>query len=330
MLMRVVFHGANARLFRPGVEAACSVPIETLEITDDDRSKEASAAFADARVIVGVQWQGDFPTPKLELYHVAAAGYDRVEFQALPPTAAVCNCFGHEPPIAEYAMLAALRHVHPLEQADRALRKGEWLWCAQVAGEPREELTGRTIGILGFGHIGREIARKARAFDLEIVACNRSPVPEGDLVDLYVPLEDRHRFYAMCDVLVVSLPLLPETAGFVDADAFASMPPSTFLINVGRGPVIDEEALFDALENRLIAGAAIDTWYDYPGPEKPRTRPSRLPFHELENVLMTPHLSGWTTGTIQRRAETIARNIENLAEGRPLENLLRGAGPSHR
>src|SRR5690606_23605244 len=162
------------------------------------------------------------------------------------------------------------RHIHPVDTADRLLRQGEWRWCAQVAGEIRGELTGRTIGLLGFGHIGREIARKARAFDLKVVACNRSPVVTGDLVDSYVPLAERERFYAMCDVIVVSLPDLPETAGFVDEAAFRAMKRSAFLINVGRGPTVDEQALFDALKAKRIAGAAIDTWYVYPTLEQPR------------------------------------------------------------
>jgi phosphoglycerate dehydrogenase-like enzyme len=322
--MQVVFVGANAALFRPGFERACRVPAITSQIADDDASPEARRSLAAAEVIVGIRWQDpSLETPKLKLYQVAAAGYDAIDFGLLPPEVAICNCFGHEPPIAEYVLLAALNHVHPVNAADRALRQGEWIYCAQVAGAPRDELGGRTIGLLGFGHIGREVARKAKAFDLRVVACNRGRVEEGELVDLYVPLDDRHRFYAMCDIIVVSLPHLPETTGFVDADAFAAMRPDAFIVNVGRGPVIDEEALYDALANRLIGGAAIDTWYVYPTPEQPRTHPSRLPFHELDNLMMTPHLSGWTTGTIARRAQTIAANVERLARGEELLNLLR-------
>ena len=325
--MRVVFFGANGRLFRPGFEAACSTSVEIAQIADDDRSPTAQASFATAEVIVGVHWRdAGLAVPNLRLFHVAGAGYDAVDMTLLPAGAAVCNCFGHEPPIAEYALLAALRHIHPVDAADRLLREGEWRWCAQVAGEPRGELSGRTVGLLGFGHIGREVARKAKAFDLTVIACNRSPVATGTLVDRYIPLEERQHFYALCDIIVVALPHLPDTVGLVDRDAFAAMRPEAFVVNVGRGPVIDEEALYEALAGRRIAGAAIDTWYRYPGAETPHTWPSNLPFHELDNVLMTPHLSGWTTGTIRRRAQTIAANVEHLARGEPLENVIRPAG----
>ncbi len=97
------------------------------------------------------------------------------------------------------------------------------------------------------------------------------------------------------------------------------------ILNVGRGPAIDERSLYEALEDRRIAGAVIDTWYQYPSSTQPRMLPSALPFHELPNVVMTPHMSGWTTGTINRRKQTIADNIGRLADGRPCVNVVRPA-----
>ena len=96
-------------------------------------------------------------------------------------------------------------------------------------------------------------------------------------------------------------------------------------MNVGRGPTIDEQSLYAALKDRRIAGAVIDTWYNYPSPNHPDTLPSKFPFHELPNVVMTPHMSGWTTGTINRRRHTIADNIRRRAAGRPCVNVVRPA-----
>jgi phosphoglycerate dehydrogenase-like enzyme len=92
------------------------------------------------------------------------------------------------------------------------------------------------------------------------------------------------------------------------------------LINVARGPVVDEEALYQALREGLIGGAVLDTWYRYASPAEPDLRPSRQPFHELQNVVMTPHLSGWTEGLMPRRLAVIIDNIERLAGGRPLRH----------
>jgi phosphoglycerate dehydrogenase-like enzyme len=124
------------------------------------------------------------------------------------------------------------------------------------------------------------------------------------------------------DAIVVSLPLTDETADIVGAPELAAMRPNAIILNVGRGPVIDEQALFDALSKRRIGGAVIDTWYRYPTPGKPRTQPGRLAFNALTNLVMTPHMSGWTSGTVRRRQETIAQNIGRLARNETLLNVV--------
>jgi phosphoglycerate dehydrogenase-like enzyme len=103
----------------------------------------------------------------------------------------------------------------------------------------------------------------------------------------------------------------------------AAMRSAAIIINVGRGAVIDEAALYGALKAKRIGGAVIDTWYVYPNAENEHLLPARLPFHELDNVTMTPHMSGWTHGTIRRRRETIADNINRCASGRNLTNRIR-------
>ena len=123
--------------------------------------------------------------------------------------------------------------------------------------------------------------------------------------------------------VVVSLPLSASTHGLVNASALAAMRPDAVLVNVGRGPVVDEKALFDALRMRRIGGAVIDTWYHYPTPSQPECAPSAFDFASLDNVLMTPHMSGWTAGTVRRRQETLADNITRLSTGLPLVNVLR-------
>jgi phosphoglycerate dehydrogenase-like enzyme len=100
------------------------------------------------------------------------------------------------------------------------------------------------------------------------------------------------------------------------------MRPDAVIVNVGRGPVIDERALYEALAGRRIGGAVINTWYRYPTPDDPNPLPSALPFHDLDTILMTPHMSAWTHGTISRRQKVIAANINNLAASRPLVNVV--------
>ncbi len=157
---------------------------------------------------------------------------------------------------------------------------------------------------------------------MRVVVANRSPVAASPLVDRSFGLDSLPSFMGAVDAVVVSLPFIDATKGIVGAKELAAMRADAIILNVGRGPVIDEAALFDALKSNRIGGAIIDTWYDYPTPANPNGQPSKLPFHELTNLVMTPHMSGWTHGTIRRRQQTIADNIRRLANGEPLVNVI--------
>ena len=120
-----------------------------------------------------------------------------------------------------------------------------------------------------------------------------------------------------CDIVVLSCALTPETTGLIDGHRLAAMKPSVFLINLARGPLAEEEALYRALRDGVIGGAALDTWWRYPSADDPAPPPSRLP-----NVIMTPHCSPRTDGTIERRSRDVARNIDRFVRGEPLENVV--------
>jgi phosphoglycerate dehydrogenase-like enzyme len=126
---------------------------------------------------------------------------------------------------------------------------------------------------------------------------------------------------------VVTLPLAEGTAGLLDAAALRCMKPTAWLINVSRGGIVDEQALFEALRLRRIGGAVIDVWYRYPPPGRPSGPPATLPFHELDNIVMTPHASAWTDGLLPRRNRAMADNLNRLARGAPLLNVVRAPRP---
>jgi phosphoglycerate dehydrogenase-like enzyme len=192
---------------------------------------------------------------------------------------------------------------------------------------PYRELFGRTIGVVGLGHIGRRVLKLARAYDMRLIAVSRTrPTPQdasslglawaGDQAQL-------RQLMAEVDFVIVTTPQLPSTIGLIGEREIALMKPDAYIINPARGPIIDETALYNALKLRRIAGAAIDVWWQYPdGPDDHETRPSRFPFHELDNVLMTPHISGGTDGTSSRRSRVVAENINRLYRGEPLLNVV--------
>ena len=326
--MLIVFHGENAASFNGGFSDLLDLPADVIVLSDVLGNAGDRQAYAAADVVVGTKYDADLPRPeRLRLFHVPGAGYDAVDLAALPKSAVVCNCFGHEQAIAEYVMAALLsRHV-PLIDADRRLRNRDWAYWAGAPERAHGEIAGKTIGLLGFGHIGKAIAVRAKAFEMNVHVANRSRITPSQLVDRAFTLDDLGEFWGTADFIVVSVPLTAETQGIVGADAFAAMRPNAVVLNVGRGPTIDEKALYDALHGERIAGAIIDTWYRYPLPGQEEVLPSALPFHELPNLIMTPHMSGWTHGTIRRRQRTIADNVMRRARGEACANVVRPSVP---
>lgn len=322
--MKIVFHGANASTFEPGFAELLQGCHEVSVVADRPEGAEAEA-LASADVVIGVRYDRQDPRLSARLYHLPAAGFDKLDFDALPSGCAVCNCFGHEQAIAEYVMAALLsRHV-PLADADSRLRRGDWLYWAGGPGGLRTELGAQTIGIVGHGHIGRTVADRALAFGMKVHVANRSPVTDGRYAGTW-GLAELGEMFGHVDIVLNTLPLTEDTRGLIGAGALAAMKADAIVMNVGRGPVIDEDALFDALSGQRIGGAILDTWYLYPTPEQPAPMPGNRPFQDLPNVTITPHMSGWTEGTIARRQQTMAENIDRLAAGRPLVNCLREGG----
>ncbi|KQO75065.1 2-hydroxyacid dehydrogenase [Rhizobium sp. Leaf262] len=326
MSPRIVFHGENAACFSGDFANLVKGGADVTILPDVLATEDERQAYTNADIIIGAKYDASLPTPeRLSLFHVPGAGYDSVNLDAMPKAAVVCNCFGHDPAIAEYVFSAILNRHVPLEDADARLRRGEWAYWSGSSDRLHGEISGKTIGLLGFGHIGKAIAKRAKAFGMQVSVANRSRVEPSDLVDQSFTLEQLDAFWPTADFIVVSVPLTDSTRSIVDAAAFSAMKPDALIINVGRGPTIDEQGLYDALKQRTIGGAIIDTWYAYPSPDVRSKLPSALPFHELDNIVMTPHMSGWTSGTIQRRQQTIADNVNRRLEGRDCINVVREA-----
>ncbi len=322
--LKIVFHGQNAANFRQGFEQLISPQHQVLDLSDALDQAGERAHYESADVVIGIKLNASMPVPgKARLFHAPAAGTDAIDTSLLPANCTLANCFGHENAIAEYVIAALLmRHV-PLAVADRDLRQQRWTYWAGRPDALRTELGAQTLGLLGFGHIAQTIALRAKAMGMRVHVANRSAVRHA-AVDHSWALTELKAFMGSCDAVVVSLPLTANTQGLVNAEALAAMRPDAVLLNVGRGSVVDEKALYEALRHRHIAGAVIDTWYQYPSPTQAECAPSQFDFAALDNVLMTPHMSGWTQGTVQRRQATLADNIGRLSRGEPLLNVLHG------
>jgi phosphoglycerate dehydrogenase-like enzyme len=298
--------------------------IEPTILFDIGDSQRLIPALADAEIVVSHIWKRDFPeAPHLKFLQSPAAGLDLIDLPSLPSGVDVCNVVGHEQAIAEYVLMTMLALSHKLVDIATAFRDhSSWAGGGAGGGPLHGEILGKTVGIIGYGRIGREVARRAAAFGCRIVVANRSPIVEkGDAVEIY-PLGELDHMLPRCDVVVISAGLGRETRGLIDARRLGLMKPTALLINIGRALILDEAALYHALRDGGIGGAAIDVWWRYPTPTEPNVRPSQFPFHELPNVLMTPHCSSATDGARDRRLGSVAANLDRYVRGEPLENIV--------
>jgi phosphoglycerate dehydrogenase-like enzyme len=322
-VLRIGFVGTFAATLEPRVRACLEAPAEI--VLADEAGIVPRLGDVDVLVTLVFTREMGAAARRLRLVQVPGAGLDRIDAAALPPGTALANVYGHETGIAEYVMGAILHLTRHFGRLDAALRRGTWesQWAVGAAPPPPwPELAGKTLGILGFGRIGQALARRARAFDMTVLATRREaagPAPAG-LADVRGP-EALGDVLARADYLAVTLPLTPQSRGLLGDHELRAMRPTAVLVNVARAEVIDEDALYAALAEGRLAAAALDVWYRYPSDPGPAV-PARRPFHELPNVLMTPHVSGWTEGMLEARARLIAENIGRTARGEPPVNLI--------
>ncbi|MFI0354830.1 2-hydroxyacid dehydrogenase [Actinomadura sp. 9N407] len=261
---------------------------------------------------------------RLRLVQCTGAGYERLAIGALAPGTAVANTFHHGRSIAEHVLMVALMLSRQVRRKDRLVRQGIWESVSADPGLPLgESLAGRTLGLLGLGETGRQVARLASAFGMRVDAVRRdpgAPLEDGLVLDRVRPPGELHGLLADADIVVVTVPLDERTRGMIGAAELARMRPAALLINVARGPVVDERALYEALAEGRIGGAGIDVWWPAPGVSG--RGGATMPFEELDNVVLTPHNSGHTRETFENRARDIAANLAALAEGRELRNIV--------
>lgn len=287
------------------------------EITPDHASAYDALYVNSPRVPASAVAGSDL---RLKLISRHGVGYDSVDVPAMTQAGVlVANTPNAVPrPVATIALTFILALAHRLMAKDRITRAGRWPERLDHMGTG---LTGRTLGVIGAGRIGKELLRLSRPFDLKLMATD----PYAETLELNY-IGARHVSLAQVmsesDFVVITCLLNEETRGLVGARELAFMKPSAFLINVARGPIVDERALFEVLAARRIAGAGLDVFEQEP-------TPADNPILKLDNVIVSPHALCWTDELFGNIARTAIGAVLAVQAGRRPEFLVNPAALSH-
>lgn len=268
--------------------------------------------------------------PALKWLQLLGAGCDHLLGHPIMTSGAVVTTASgiHATPMAEYVLGVMLGHARWLPQAYRAQMERRWIPQEDAARGSRE-LRRRTVGIIGYGSIGREVARLAKPFGTRILAVKRDPTrvketgyvventgdPEGTIPEAVVGPDKLLDVLGESDYVVIAVPVTGETGRMFGASEFAAMKPGSFLVNVARGDVLDEAALVEALQSGPMGGAALDVFDQEP-------LPADSPLWGVENLIVTPHISGASRPHLRRAFELFRENFKRFVKGEPLLNLV--------
>ena len=253
-------------------------------------------------------------TPKLRIAANVAVGFDNMDVVACTKRAVVAtNTPGVlDETTADFAWTLLMAVARRLGEGEALARSGNWKgWdLDQLVGA---DIWGKTLGLVGFGRIGRAVARRASGFQMKVIYTDAQRAPEDVEKELHAEYRDFNTLLAEADFVSVHVPLLPDTRGLFDAPKFYRMKPTAFLINTSRGPVVDEAALVAALEAKKIAGAGLDVY---------ENEPFIHPGLKRSNVVLAPHIASASLETRTKMACMAAENVKALFTGQKPPNML--------
>ncbi|MGH9524472.1 MAG: D-2-hydroxyacid dehydrogenase [Terriglobales bacterium] len=289
-----------------------------LEVVRRDGREVSAADFADADVVMNwsITLEQLAAAKKLRWIHSPAAAVHRLMIpELIRSDIAVTSARGlHGPVVAEHVIALVLALAKRLPSAMRYQREKRWaqelLW---KENPPPREIAGATLGLVGMGSIGSEVARLASALGMKVVAVRARKGASAD-VRTYGP-DGLETMLGEADYVVLAAPVTPETVGMMNAQRLAAMKPEAYLINVSRGALVDESALLNALEGRKIAGAALDVFEHEPLPRE-------SPLWDVKNLLITPHSAGLTERLWQRHLDFMCENLRRFQSGAALLGLV--------
>ena len=303
-----------------GLAASVAASLPGVEVWSPETRDEADARLTDADVVLGFAARpANFERARnLRWIHSTAAGVGGVLFPALVDSdVVVTNSRGlHADSMAEHAIGLMLSFTRKLHRSRDAQRERRWTQNEQWIEPPMfSSLVGATLGIVGLGRVGSAIATRAQAMGMRVIAVRRNPAATPEPAHEQWPVTRLHDMLAVADWLVLVAPHTSETTGLIGAAELAMLRPHARLVNLGRGALVDEKALVEAIRGGRLAGAALDVFEEEP-------LPATSPLWDLPGVLLTPHTSGMGPRYWERAMEQFVTNLARFRTGLPLENIV--------
>ncbi|MDA0768639.1 MAG: 2-hydroxyacid dehydrogenase [Chloroflexi bacterium] len=246
--------------------------------------------------------------PKARLVQLLAAGYDRMNLKLMRELEVPCanNGGANSYAVADHTVLLVLALYKQLLSSDKSTREGRW--NEPITGTNTFEMADKVVGILGIGNIGKKVAKRVQGFDAVVKSFDLFPMPEDQAEELNIKQVSLEELFKTSDIITCHTPLTSDTYHIVNAERLAMMKPSAVLVNTSRGPVVDEQALIEALQQGKIAGAGLDVFEQEPvSPDNPLLK--------MDNVVATPHTAGTTWNTWFRRAQFAYENMARVWNG---------------
>lgn len=284
-----------------------------LEIKQSRDEKELLKLVEDVEVLFAGRFTKEmfFKARNLKWIQYFGAGVDRLLFPELVESPVILtNSRGvHSTPVSEHVLSLMLSFTRGLHLLMKNALKKKWKKV------PVDELDGKTIGVVGLGNVGREVARKAKCLGMKVIATKRKPSAKPDYVDELLPQRSLDELFVRSDFIVLTVPLTADTEGLVGETQLRSMKKTAYLINVSRGKAVQKDALVRALKEERIAGAGLDVFE-----EEPLPRRSRL--WKMNNVIITPHIAGKTPRYWDRTTAIFRENLKHFLNNEPMVNMV--------
>ncbi len=258
----------------------------------------------------------------LKLIQIPVVGINQISKTINMHEAIICNVHGNSLATAEHAIALMLSAAKNIVANHIDLAHG--IWHNLLTDKIKTiQISGKSAGIIGFGAIGKHIARLCKCIGMNVNILKRTPVRAEDASNIDAVFTDGNinRLIDISDFIIIALPLTHKTRGMIGENELKRMK-GKIIVNIARGPIIDEEALFYALKNSILKGAGIDVWYNYPNAEHQTCLPSNFPFHQLQNVIISPHCGGLTVEGMSECYVQAFDNIKDLYNGKTLSNII--------